>query len=150
MKSVEELAREHPFMHDLPEPVRAMLAGCARNAVFKPNERLTRENEPATDFFLVRDGRVAVEVFVPRRGRLPIQTAEAGDVVGLSWMAGSPRWTFDSRATEETRVFVIDVACVYAKCEQDPAFGYALMKRFSHLLLGRLQATRLRLLDIYA
>ncbi|MCC5860889.1 MAG: cyclic nucleotide-binding domain-containing protein [Gammaproteobacteria bacterium] len=150
MISVEELAREHPFMQGLPEEVSSLLAGCARNAVFRPDERLTRENEPASDFFLVRDGRVAVEIFVPRRGRVTIQTAEAGEVVGLSWMAGSPRWTFDSRATMATRTFAIDVACVYAKCEEDPAFGYALMKRFSHLLLGRLQATRLRLLDMYA
>lgn len=150
MISVEELAREHPFLQGLPEEVSGMLAGCARNAVFKPDQRLTCENESATDFFLVRDGRVAVEVFVPRRGRITIETAEAGDVIGLSWMAGSPRWTFDSRATMETRTFAIDVACVYAKCESDPAFGYALMKRFSRLLLGRLQATRLRLLDIYA
>jgi len=35
------------------------------------------------------------------------------------------------------------------KCEQDPALGYELMKRFMPVIVERLQATRFRLLDVY-
>jgi hypothetical protein len=36
-----------------------------------------------------------------------------------------------------------------AKCDSDPAFAYRLMKRFAQVIVDRLQATRLRLLDVY-
>jgi CRP-like cAMP-binding protein len=150
MKPVASAVREHAFLQELPEAVREVLGGCARNVVFRPGELLTRHDEPAREFYLLRSGRVAVEIFVPARGRISIETLGEGDVVGLSWMAGASCWTFDSRATAETRAWGIDVGCISAKCEADPAFGHALMKRFSALLLGRLQATRLRLLDLYA
>ncbi len=38
---------------------------------------------------------------------------------------------------------------LWGKCEHDPAMGYELMKRFSQIMLQRLEATRLQLLDLY-
>jgi hypothetical protein len=35
------------------------------------------------------------------------------------------------------------------KCEEDHDLGYELMKRFSAVMIQRLQATRLQLLDLY-
>jgi len=35
------------------------------------------------------------------------------------------------------------------KCEADHDFGYDLVKRVAHLLMERVQATRLQLLDTY-
>jgi hypothetical protein len=43
----------------------------------------------------------------------------------------------------------VDAACLRQKAEADPAFGYELTKRVSAVILDRLQATRLRLLDLY-
>ena len=40
--------------------------------------------------------------------------------------------------------------CLRDKARADPAFGFELLSRVSTELLGRLQATRLRLLDLYA
>ena len=59
------------------------------------------------------------------------------------------RWAFDLRATEPTRAIVFDGACLRGKCDADPALGYALMQRFAGMILDRLQATRLQLLDVY-
>ena len=44
---------------------------------------------------------------------------------------------------------MFDAACLRTKCEQDPAFGYDLISRFTQVLIERLQWTRLRLLDVY-
>jgi len=43
----------------------------------------------------------------------------------------------------------VDADCLRAKADADPAFGYLLMKRLSAVVLDRLQATRIRLLDVY-
>ena len=36
-----------------------------------------------------------------------------------------------------------------AKCDTDPALGYALMQRVSQVMYERLQASRVQLLDMY-
>jgi hypothetical protein len=43
----------------------------------------------------------------------------------------------------------LDGQCLRAKCEADHDLGYALMQRFAQVVVQRLQATRLQLLDLY-
>ena len=47
------------------------------------------------------------------------------------------------------RAIVFDGACLRGKCEDDKELGYELMRRFAAVMLDRLQATRLQLLDVY-
>jgi hypothetical protein len=63
--------------------------------------------------------------------------------------AGPHEWQFDARAIEPVRAVALDGDAVRAKCEDDPRLGFELMRRFAHLATGRLQSTRLRLLDVY-
>jgi hypothetical protein len=70
-------------------------------------------------------------------------------VVGWSWLFAPHAWRFDGRAVTDVRATAFDGACLRAKCEQDPALGFELMKRFAAVLSARLAATRLRLLDVY-
>ena len=42
-----------------------------------------------------------------------------------------------------------DGACLRKKCEEDPVLGYDLLTRFAQVLVNRLQATRLQLMDVY-
>ena len=106
---------------------------------------LFREGEPADVFYVVRRGRVALELYVPARGPMTVETVEAGEVVGWSWLFPPYRWHFDARAVAPVRAIAVDGACLRGKCEDDPALGYELMQRFSAVLLDRLNATRLRL-----
>jgi len=149
MKGIEELVAEHPFFEDLSPENLELVAGCGRNVVFEPGAYLTREGEPADCFYLIRKGRVSVEIHMPPGGATVIQTAGEGEVVGVSWLFEPHRWNFDVRATETTRALHFDTACLKRKCENDPRFGYLVMSKFSALLMERLQATRLRLLDLY-
>ena len=78
-----------------------------------------------------------------------IETIEAGEVIGWSWLFPPYRWHFDARALTSVRATGFDGACLRAKCDDDPALGYDLMSRFAQVLIERLQWTRLRLLDVY-
>jgi len=148
MRTIEQLVAKHPFFEDLEQDDRALLAGCGRNEAFHKDQYLTREGEPADRFYVIREGRVSIEIHVPAGGPAVIQTANAGDVVGVSWLF-DPTWNFDARATATTRVLRFDTACLHDKCESDPRFGYHIMRKFSALIMSRLQAARLRLLDMY-
>ena len=127
----------------------AQLAGCARTTGWGDGELPFREGDSADAFYVVRRGRIALELFVPGRGPLTIETIEPGEVVGWSWLFPPYRWHFDGRAVGAVRAIAVDGACLRTKCDNDPALGYELMRRFSQVMLERLQATRLRLADVY-
>jgi CRP/FNR family transcriptional regulator, cyclic AMP receptor protein len=88
-------------------------------------------------------------MFVPARGPVVIETLEGGEVLGWSWLFAPYRWHFDARTLTVVRATAFDGACLREKCAADPALGYDLMGRFAHVLMERLQWTRLRLLDVY-
>ncbi len=149
MKTISDLLAEQPVFAGLAPETLELIAGCGQNVRFTTDERILAENEPADRFYLLRSGRVAVEIDTPRQGPKTIETIGAGDLLGVSWLLPPYRWTFDARAVEPTRALAIDAACLRRKCDADPALGYELFKRFAGLVRDRLNTTRLQLLDLY-
>jgi len=149
MRTLDQVVLEARVFAGLGDAFAEQLAGCSQTAGFEAGESVFREGEPADTFYVVRRGRVALELYVPGRGALTIETIERGSVVGWSWLFPPHVWHFDARAVTPVRAVAVDGACIRGKCEEDPALGYELMQRFSAVLLERLNATRLRLADLY-
>jgi CRP-like cAMP-binding protein len=149
MQTIAELISSSPVFAGLPDEHLELVAGCARNAGFEEGQLLFREGDEADTFYVVRRGRVALELHTPERGGIVIETADPGDVVGWSWLFPPYRWHFDARASEEVRAIAFDGACLRGKCAEDTALGYELMQRFAQVMIGRLQHTSFRLLDVY-
>ncbi|MDR5684310.1 MAG: cyclic nucleotide-binding domain-containing protein [Armatimonadota bacterium] len=149
MEDLEALLARQPFFRGMDPRWIAFLAGCARNVRFNAGEYLFHEGDEAIRFLLIRHGRVALETHVPGHGPVTIQTIGADDVVGWSWLFPPYRWIFDARAVELVRAVEFEAACIRQKCDQDPAFGYVMLMRLVPVIVSRLQATRLQLLDVY-
>ena len=149
MKTIADLLREHPFAHGLDEGIIEFIAGCAKNVVFQAGEYILRQGEDANQFYLIRNGTVALEMFVPGRGRVSILTVKSGEILGASWLVPPYRWNFDARAVELTRAVAFECKCLRDKCESDPKVGYEMMKRFIPPLLERLHTARMQSADIY-
>ena len=149
MHDLEPLLAEHPFFQGLSANFLALLAGCATNVRFDAGEYLFHEGEEANRFYLIRDGGVLVQVFVPGRGAVTLQTLRGGDVLGWSWLIAPYRWRFDARAMEPTRALALDGVCLRGKCDENHHLGYEMLKRFAAIVAERLEATRLQLLDVY-
>ncbi len=149
MESLEQTLAESPFLKGLQPHHLELITGCASNVRFEGGQYLFHEGEEAEKFFILRHGRVAIEVYTPDRGPITIQTIEEGDVLGWSWLVPPYQWRFDAKATELVRAIALDGKCLRTKCEQDHDLGYDLLKRFSHIIEQRLEATRLQLLDLY-
>lgn len=150
METLYPLLAEHPFLKELSPSQIATVAGCAKNERFASGQVLFREGEEANQFFILRHGRVAVEVGAPPHGPVTIQTVTDGDILGWSWLIPPYRWRFTALAKEPTRAFTLDGRCLRRKCEEDHDLGYELLKRFADIVGQRLDATRLQLLDLYA
>jgi len=149
MQTLERLLGGHKFFQNLRPDYVALLVGCATNVRFTERSFLLREGESADRFFLIREGMVAVEIAVPGRDPIVVQTLTEGEVAGFSWLFGPHANEFDVRALTPVRAFQLDGTCLRNKCDQDPRFGYELMQRFAQIAVQRLQATRLRLLNMY-
>jgi len=147
--SLVDLLSEHPLFADLDHAYVEQIAACGANVRFAGGEALFAEGGRADHFYLIRHGRVALETAVPGRGAIVVETVSSGEVVGWSWLLPPYRWHFDGRAVEPTAAVRFDGACLRAKLSADPALGYELMRRFAALIVERLQATRVRLLDVY-
>jgi CRP/FNR family transcriptional regulator, cyclic AMP receptor protein len=149
VEGLEKFVREHPFFAGMAPEHCDLIAGCAKNVRFDPGQYLFHEGEAADEFFLLRHGRVALEITVPGRGSLNFLTLQAGEIVGVSWLIPPYRWAFDAKALELVRALAIDGKCLRRKSEENHDLGYELMKRFMAMLAQRLQATRLQILDVY-
>ena len=56
---------------------------------------------------------------------------------------------FDARSRGVTHAIRFDAAALRLRFEQDRELGYELMRSFASVIVERLQATRLQLLDVY-
>jgi CRP-like cAMP-binding protein len=149
METLEPILAQHPFFQDIEPVYLQLMVGCAANVRFAAGDDIFREGDVADQFYLIRHGRVALQVFIPGQGRMTIETIEAGEVLGWSWLFPPYRWHFDAQALDLTRAIAFDGACLRAKCDEDHGLGYLLMQRFAQIMTQRLQATRLQLLDLY-
>lgn len=149
VRTIAQVLAEHELLAGLDEATVEFVAGCGRNAHFAADEYLFRENDPANRFYVLRQGRVALEAHVPGRGTLVIDTVGPDALLGFSWLVPPYRWTWDGRAIEPVRAVQLDGACIRARCQEDPRLGFELMQRLVAVVQGRLRSARIRLLDLY-
>ena len=147
---VTERVLTHPFFAALTEEQLAALSGDGRTVAYGAGERIFAEGGQADRFWLIEAGSVALDMRVPGRGDPIIETLIGGTVLGWSWLHAPYRWQFGAVAREATATIAFDAASVRRRCDADPAFGYAILRCFTPVITQRLQATRLRLLDLYA
>lgn len=146
---IEDLLVDHPFFSGFSAEHAELIEGCARNRRFDPGQFIFREGDPADEFFLIRHGKVSLEIAAPGKRPIVFQTIGPGDILGASWLVPPYRWMFDAQAVDLVRAIGINAVCLRDKCERDPVLGYDMMKRFLPVLVDRLHATRLQILDVY-
>jgi CRP/FNR family transcriptional regulator, cyclic AMP receptor protein len=149
IEGLDRIIREHAFFKGLAEPYIQLITGCCRNVRYDAGQYLYRHGESADEFFLIRQGRVALEISAPARSPVTFQTLREGEIVGVSWLLPPYRWAYDARAVEPVRALGVDAKCLRGKSNSDHDFGYEMMLRFVPVLVERLQATRMQLLDVY-
>jgi CRP-like cAMP-binding protein len=137
--SIGRLSREH-LEH---------LLTFSRPVTFEPGTRLFEEGRPAENFWLVEGGSVRLDMHVPGRRAAAVDILGTGELVGWSWMFPPYRWHLGAEAVGAVRALEFDAEAVRAACANDPEFGCAITLGCAQVIAGRLQASRLRLLDLF-
>lgn len=130
-----------------PDEVR-VLAGFGHIEDTDAGDYLIERGDPASGFRLITIGRVAIELATHARPHM-IQTLGPGDVLGISWMIPPHTWQFSARALTPTRAVYLDTDRIREEADRDLLLHDDLVTRFLVVMAKRLQATRLRLLDVY-
>ena len=154
MNNQEELIRvlqTIPWYQELDQKHFDKLVGISSLLEVDAKQELFREGDPEDYLYIVIQGRVAIEMMVPSRGRMRIYTAEPMDVVG--WSSVTPvvrRRTAGAQAVLPSRLVRQDAAALRKLCEEDCDLGYIVMRRMANVIASRLLTTRLQLLDMFA
>jgi CRP-like cAMP-binding protein len=141
--------RAHPFGKVLSEPQLERLFRCGTVVEVPAGAFVFREGDSADCLFLIRAGQVALEQHVVGRAPTQMETLQAGDVLGFSWLFEESRWTLDARAVQATELLALDGPCVRVEMQADPALGLVVATQLMHQLYARLQRVRLQRLDVY-
>jgi CRP-like cAMP-binding protein len=149
METAHDLLAAQPFLEGLTDHQLDRLSYWSRKSMFHAGNRVFHEGAPADRFWLLTRGRVNLDTHVPGRGDVVVETLGPGAVLGWSWLFPPYRWHFGAVAVESTFAVSLDGAGVRGLCQQEPILGYELTTRFTRVVVERLQATRLRLLDLY-
>lgn len=136
-----------PWFRDLePEQFNRLLQISTVRAV-KPSEVLFEEGEAEDYLYFVLDGKVAIEMTVPGRGKELISSADPVDPIG--WSSVTPiirQRTASARALVESCLLAIDANKLRQLCDQDHDLGYIVMSYLANVIAARLLVTRLQLL----
>jgi len=154
MGNVEDVSKELqkiPWFHELNKEHIQKIAEITDVSYVKTGEVLFREGDKQECIYVVIEGRIALDMFIPHRGKIRFYTAEPGEVFG--WSSVTP--TIRQRTAGATAVVDGLIVCINAEklrqvCDEDHDLGYLVMRRLANVVAGRLLVTRLQLLDMFA
>ncbi len=147
---LEEL-RKIPWFQELRDDHMRKIASISKIRPMKAGEVIFREGDTHESVYVVLRGRVGLELFVPHRGRVRFYTAEPWELFG--WSSVTPNVhlrTAGATAVLDGALLKVDAAKLNEACEEDHDLGYLVMRRLARVVAGRLQVTRLQLLDMFA
>jgi CRP/FNR family transcriptional regulator, cyclic AMP receptor protein len=150
METIEPLLAEHPVFKDMDPQYLKLMLSCASNVRFNQGDLISRDGDQADSFYLIRAGAVALDIYSPTKGAITYQTLREGDLLGWSWLVPPYRMHGDVRAIQLTRAIRIDAKCLREKCESDSRLCLELYKRFVPIIVDRIEAMTMQLLDVYS
>jgi CRP/FNR family transcriptional regulator, cyclic AMP receptor protein len=146
-----ELIRSIPLFADLSIQHQKVIAEMSSIRPFRENEEIFHEGDTSDCLYLVLDGRVALEIHIPNRGRSRILTVEPQEMLGWSGITDVvPRRTLTARSVCDGRLLCIDAPKLIQACEQDHDLGFVVMHHVANVIAGRLMVTRMQLLDMFS
>ena len=149
-EDIRSRLRDLAFTHGFSGEQLDRLSGLTTPIHWESDAVIFREGEVGTSLYVVEEGRVAIELILPGRGRTTILTVGRGQVFGWSSVFYERPKTTSARAVVATAALAMDAPRLRALCDADAQLGYVLTRRLLETVSDRLKATRMQLLDLFA
>jgi CRP-like cAMP-binding protein len=144
--TIEHALAQLPIFEGINEKCLRLLARAALPTQFAGGQWIFKQGDPATHFYVITKGKVGL--ICEEEGE-PCRFAVIGknEVAGWSWLFPPHAWHFTARAIIPTEAIFFCGSQLLESCENDKEFGYELMKRFSSVMVQRLQSSRAELVQ---
>ena len=146
-ESVAKYLSKQEFFSGLEPEYIEFMDACASERHLDQGAVLFHHGERAERFYLVRSGRITIEIPAIQGPSLEVQNLGPHQILGWSWLISPYKWSFQARAQQPTDLIEFDGKAVLDRCEKEPRFGYAVLKRFSSLMSERLEASRRKMME---
>ena len=146
--TLEKVLEEHPLFKGLNEQHLRTLVESATIVRFEPGDVIFEEGEPAHRCYVIRSGKVALQLVSYRVEPFTLMTLEEDDIIGWSWLFPPYRRKFTAKALGVIRAISLDGRQVCEKCEKDHDLGFELMKRFAQIIEDRVEALSVHLVAV--
>jgi CRP/FNR family transcriptional regulator, cyclic AMP receptor protein len=138
-----------PWFLDLDPESRMRLSDIAEIRSFEEHEILFSEGEQHPYLYVILEGKVSLESYVPGYGSLPILIVEPLDIIGWSSLTPVVRQkTSTARVLGHTTLLAFHADKLIAACEADSELGFVIMRRLANVVASRMLNHRLHLLGI--
>jgi CRP-like cAMP-binding protein len=145
--STTEYLSTHEFFSEFSDDDLNFLCECSSTCDIKMGQILFLQGQNADKFYVVRSGRIAIQMPAIMGPTLQIQALDKDHILGWSWLISPYKWNFQTKAEEDSVLLQFDGAAILTRCEQEPKFGYELLKRFAALMSEGLNAARQKMMD---
>lgn len=150
-QSLSDTLHANPWFAALEPQLFEKMVAIASEVSWSAEQVIFREGDQDDHLYFVLEGQVALEIYIPARGRVTILTIGPDEIFG--WSAVVPviqKRTASARAVLPSRAVTFNGAALRAACDEDHDLGYHVYRRLTNVIAGRLTATRMQLLDMYA
>jgi len=146
-KNLYALVAGQKFFKGLTTHQLQLLTDSAMEETFEADEIIYREGDPANRFYVILEGKVALEAEAGEGPAILMQTLGPGDDMGWSWLFAPYYAHFTARTLTPVTVIFFYGTRLREQCEADHDLGFELMKRIAGVMIGFIEATRKKLVE---
>lgn len=145
--SAEQSLRESPVFTALSDADIKAIAAIAIEKEFSAGATIFTEGQSAEELFVLREGKVAVQMAVPlptgkSSRRVTVDVVNRNDVFGWSSLVEPYLYTMAGVCLQKTKVLAINSARLRALLRADHNTGFEVMTKLIKLVASRLDDTR--------
>jgi len=138
-----------PWFVDLKPDQVERLASIAGIREVPQGELLFHEGDREGYMYIILEGQVSLQSYVPSHGFLYLYTAEPLDILGWSSMTPVVRQrTATGCALFPVKLLTFDSEALRRMCDEDHDLGYLIMKRLANVVASQYLVNRLVLYDL--
>jgi CRP-like cAMP-binding protein len=138
-----------PWFYELNSSQVEKLADIAWLKFVSTGDELFKEGDRPDCLYIILDGEVILENYIPSAGTHFLAKAEPLDVVGWSSMTPIVRQrSVTARVCRPTRVLTIRGEALFRLCEADHDLGFLVMRRIANIVATHYLNSRLHLYDL--
>ena len=148
-----QLLRKVSIFEGLDDSQLEKIANLCSEEIHVAGSLIFEEGDPPNQFYILREGRVALEMDVrlwPERNirQMTIETLGPGEPFALSALTDSNVLTMSARALERCRLIVLQATDLRRLMDSDRDIGHRISSGLSNMVAERLRDTRLKLTEL--